>query len=285
MRRFVVCLGLSLVACGNKKNNAAPDVVRGVLHAPMDVPLPRTRDGWMIRGTFYSGEDVSTAVVLVHQLGSDRTEWGPLITRLGASPAVTVLAIDLRGHGASTTDPRNVRVGWQSFGSDTSRWRNTALDVVAAIEFLQTSNVHRIVVVGSSIGGSAALLAATGEPDSRETPHGPPVMALGWLSPGTDYRGVNTQTAMTRFLATGASLWMVAGEGDTQSVTSMASLVSTERAGVVREIFQSSLHGVALCNEDPTRWDRLDGWVRNVLGARTARSLDAGTADAQGNRP
>jgi fermentation-respiration switch protein FrsA (DUF1100 family) len=283
MRRFVVCLGLSLLACGSKKSSSATDVVRANTHTPMDVPLPRTRDGWSIRGTFYSGEDVSTAVVLVHQLGSDRAEWAPLIKRLGESPAVNVLAIDLRGHGASTTDPRNVRMSWPSFGNDAQRWRRTALDVVSALEFLRTSNVRRIAVVGSSIGGSAALLAAVGELDNPELQHELPVMALGWLSPGTEYRGVTTQMAMTRFLTTGASLLMIAGDGDPQSVTSMASLVSAERASVVREVLPSSQHGVALCNEDTTRWDHLDRWVRNVLGVHASRSADAGTYDAHSN--
>ncbi|MGX2995686.1 alpha/beta fold hydrolase [Streptomyces sp. JNUCC 64] len=86
-------------------------------------------------------------VVLLHGLAGHAGEWD-VIAR-GLSPRHRVVAVDQRGHGASERRP-----------GDVSRAAYVA-DVVAVVERL---GLERPVLVGQSLGGHTALLAAAAHP-------------------------------------------------------------------------------------------------------------------------
>ena len=112
-------------------------------------------------------------LVLGHQLGSDLCEWLPQARRF-AKAGYRVLVFDFAGFGDSQPGPDG-RV-------DT--------DVVAAAEQLRRRGVDRIVLVGSSMGGTAVLSAAT-----RIRP---PVAGVVSLSGPSGFGGVDAQGAMAR---------------------------------------------------------------------------------------
>ena len=70
-----------------------------------------------------------------------------------------VLAIDMRGYGASKDGPKELNAGYGS-----------PLDVLAAVRWLQASGVTRVSVIGGSMGADAAagasILAGAGEIDA-----------------------------------------------------------------------------------------------------------------------
>ncbi|MBN9140055.1 MAG: alpha/beta hydrolase [Micrococcales bacterium] len=81
------------------------------------------------------------ALVLVHGAGVDRGMWAPQLDTLGAA-GHRVIAVDLRGHGASTLDP-GVRV--------------TASDLLDdLVALLQHLALPSPVLVGHSLGGNLA---------------------------------------------------------------------------------------------------------------------------------
>ena len=86
-------------------------------------------------------------VILLHGLAGHAGEWDE--TAGGLSAAHRVLALDQRGHGRSERHPR-----------DLSREAYVA-DVAHLIELLQLAPV---VLVGQSMGGNTALLAAAAHP-------------------------------------------------------------------------------------------------------------------------
>src|SRR4030042_715479 len=77
--------------------------------ASEEVRFP-TSDGAEIAATFFrpQGKARVPAVVLLHQLGSDRHAWKALAQKLTLNN-YAVLAIDLRGHGESTQFDDRVR--------------------------------------------------------------------------------------------------------------------------------------------------------------------------------
>lgn len=234
---------------------------------PAVVQLPPALDQWRAAATYYPGADPDTGVVLVHQLGSDRSEWGPLVAKLQAGRAVSVLAVDLRGHGDSTRGPRDETVTWERFGTDRERWASTAYDVVAAVQYLRTEGARRVVVVGSSLGGSAALLAATGALGEYTAPPRSEIDGVAILSPGLAYRGVDIREPMQRYLQSRRPLLLFAGDQDRPSAEAVPVLVPGNLLGVEAEVFGGAReHGVSLCNAVPSRWDRVDAWVRRTLG-------------------
>ncbi len=262
----------------------APDagVVAAVPPRPVTTPMPQTSDGWRGVGTLWLGASGSQgAVLLLHQLGSNRSEWGMLVERLQQPPAVTVLAIDLRGHGESVTHgPESTRQTWESFGEDQALWNGLARDAQAAAQYLfEQGRVRSLVVVGSSIGASAAVAGLADE--AR-------VVGLAMISPGVDYHGVDIRDPMDRYVALRTfpprTLWMMAGEGDVESAQALTTLATTSPTALTTgaptiaierlRIAGSDAHGVALLNEparrpgDPhPRLDALERYIRTAVGA------------------
>jgi pimeloyl-ACP methyl ester carboxylesterase len=116
-----------------------------------------------------------TGLVLGHQLNSDLCEWLPQ-ARAFAKGGYRVLAFDFAGFGESQRGP----------GPDA----RVDTDVVAAAEQLRRRGVDRIVLVGSSMGGTAVLSAAT--------LIRPPVAGVVSLSGPSSFGGVDAAAAMRR---------------------------------------------------------------------------------------
>ncbi|OZD04345.1 3-oxoadipate enol-lactone hydrolase [Rhodococcus sp. 06-235-1A] len=91
-------------------------------------------------------------VVLIGSLGSDRSMWNPQIGPLSAS--AHVVAIDLRGHGASPVPPGPYSVA------------ELAEDVLALLDSLDLERVH---IVGLSLGGAVSQWIAIHRPERVRT--------------------------------------------------------------------------------------------------------------------
>ena len=85
-----------------------------------------------------------TAVVLAHMSVGDLCQWVPYARRL-ARQGVFVFPFDLRGHG---------------FSEGRQNHRRAAADVVAAVRAVRSLGARKVVVMGASLGGIAALVAA-----------------------------------------------------------------------------------------------------------------------------
>ena len=107
-------------------------------------------DGVQIEGSYWPGRRLEgPAVLLLHGINSSRasfTRHALWLNGLGYA----VLAIDFRGHGGSAAVPR-------TFGLYEAR------DAAAAVGFLRAKAPRRrIGVIGTSLGGAAALLGDNG---------------------------------------------------------------------------------------------------------------------------
>jgi WD40 repeat protein len=103
-----------------------------------------TADGVTLAGTLFG--DGNTAVILAHQgtPGADQQSWHPF-ARLLAEHGYTALTFDFRGVGQSG--------GKLVYG-------NLAIDVNAAVQFLQDQDYQHIICIGASMGGTACIRAA-----------------------------------------------------------------------------------------------------------------------------
>ena len=104
----------------------------------------RAADGTRIVGhRFGRGK---TAIVLVHQSGSDLCQWAPYAKRLAAL-GYSAIAFDLRGFGESQHRiyPASLRY---------------SADISAAVKEARRLGATRVVVVGASLGANAAIVGA-----------------------------------------------------------------------------------------------------------------------------
>ncbi len=93
-------------------------------------------------------EDNRLGVVVAHgMLSSKDSDKHRSICEAAASGGATALRFDFRGRGESDGDPSDLTVS------------NEVEDLLASIAFLRKRGRSRIAVVGSSLGGTVALLA------------------------------------------------------------------------------------------------------------------------------
>ena len=229
---------------------------------PEVLPEPRevrftTSDGVTISATLSAAASPDApAIVLVHQLGSTRAEWGAIERRLRAAPSLTTLAIDLRGHGASTSGSEGTALDWHSF--DQAAWAATALDVRAAFAFLRSAESgvrpSRIGAIGASIG-STAVIAAAAE-DAAIDP-------LVVLSPGRAYHGFDAITPAMRLEGRHVLTAVAREEQDGVDTANAIGRITTSQPILV----DGSAHGVALLEAAPGLDVRIEEFVRSSLVA------------------
>lgn len=105
-----------------------------------------SESGATIYGWFRKGEPGRGAVVLVHGIRGDRLQMLGR-ARVLAEVGMSVLLFDLQAHGDS--QGAAITFGWLE-----------SRDVRAAVEWMRTTcSPEKVAVVGSSLGGAAALLA------------------------------------------------------------------------------------------------------------------------------
>ena len=203
-----------------------------------------TVDGWKIKADYYEGEG-KTLLILMHMLGRDRTDWGSFPEELSAK--YSVLVLDIRGHGVSTTQGAEERT-WEDFV--TEDWTATPLDLVAAKAFLESEGVDtdRAVIIGASIGANIALRHAANENYVKE---------LVLLSPGVNYRGIMTSDAMARYH--GRAL-LVAAKDDSDSETSVRQLNTLGSAKKKLIIYEEGGHGTNLFKTTDVK-DEILSWL------------------------
>lgn len=270
MRSLLVAALVLATACSSERpepvpsrpTQPAPDPTPDPEPAPAaDPPLaePRevrieTEDGLTLVGDLRAAADPSAPlVVLIHQLGSTRAEWTPLIRRLG--PSFSTYAFDLRGHGQSNR--RGDReVSHASF--EASDWARLAEDVRTVLGHLREEEglqPRRVALVGSSIGSSAAIVAAASDPS---------VNAVVALSPGRAYRGIDAITPVAQL--GDRPLLVVASRGEAPSAEAAADMERIAPRGE-QLLVDGDRHGVAMWQSAPESLDRVVAFLREHLGS------------------
>jgi pimeloyl-ACP methyl ester carboxylesterase len=114
-----------------------------------------TSDGVQLSGRLFGPADAVVGVVLAHMLPADQTSWFPEAARLAAA-GYRVLTFDLRGYCP----------GGDGGCSEGQKDVNAApTDLTAALGFLSSDGPTRVALIGASVGGTAALMVASGRQD------------------------------------------------------------------------------------------------------------------------
>ena len=221
---------------------AVPPVAPTVLPTPSE-PTDFTftaPDGAQLSVTYYPPiVRPAPAVLLLHMLGRSKADWDSFARNL-QKQGYAVMAIDLRGHGASAGP-----VNWTKADDDTlTAWQTlTARPEVDA---------NRTAIVGASIGSNLALIA--GATESR-------IKAVVALSPGEDYHGLKPGDTIANFGE--RPVLLVASADDSYSFDTIRALAPKALAAEKKE-FTNAGHGTAMFVE-PTLEPFLIEWLnKNV---------------------
>ena len=215
---------------------------------PQEVSF-RTDDGVSIAGSVYLPGRPGPGIVLVHALGRTREDWNAVAVRL-ADGGFVVLAIDLRGHGASGPLPE---------GTSLEDLTKMVADVKAARAFLASRREAvpgRVGFAGASIGANLAILMGGIDPTVR---------SLALLSPGIDYRGLRPEAAMKKYGERPALI--VASQEDNYATISARQLGIAGPGIGIRDlrILNAAGHGTAMLVRQPDLASSLVDWFRRTL--------------------
>lgn len=146
-----------------------------------------TSDHLTLAGSFYASRKRAPAVVLVHDAGADRAQLDGIAQRLNKQ-GLSVLTLDLRGHGGSKT----AKLDWDKLDEEAraSLWQLAPRDLEAAAEWvLKQPGVHstNLSLVGYRAG--CALVARHAEGDEN-------VICMALLSPKAKDFGFDVEGAI-----------------------------------------------------------------------------------------
>jgi pimeloyl-ACP methyl ester carboxylesterase len=196
----LLALALAAVAAGAAENGT---VVRF-----------ETDDGVELVGHLFGTGPVG--VILAHMYPADQTSWFEF-ARLLAERGYTALTFDFRGYGESSGEKTIALID---------------RDLTAAYRFL-SGKVRQIVLVGASMGGTAALKVA-----SRE-----PVAAVITISSPLAFRGLEAAFDLPRVKV---PKLFIAGIGDRHAARTVKRMMDSAPDPKERELYDSPEHGTNL---------------------------------------
>ncbi len=166
-----VTAAIALVACGGSSEESSSDTATAEPEPPAtgdaggDAASTESQevefessDGVLIKGTLTpAGGEGGPAVILIHQFGSNRSDWdelSPILNERG----YTTLAYDIRGMGESTELAGGGTVDTQAGATYLDAF---PLDTEAAAELLRSElDPSAIGVIGASVGSNTAFVAS-----------------------------------------------------------------------------------------------------------------------------
>lgn len=214
--------------------------------------LLTAKDGVRIAGDHLNADQPRSAALLLHMMPATKESWSAFAFRL-SELGIASLAIDLRGHGASTQGPAGL-LDHKDFDDDMHQAKR--LDVDAGLTWLRDHHPGlRLLVVGASIGANLALRTAADHPD---------VAAVLALSPGLVYHGVAVEDAMPRLHAD-QRLLLAASREDAYAFASVEKLKDARTpARVETAVLDGAGHGMAVL-EDAVFAERAAAWLKAAV--------------------
>ena len=183
----------------------------------------KTKDSWEIHGTIYYAQNdkPDTGIILLHQLGSERSSYDSLIPLLHKEmPNADILAIDMRGHGESTN------IATYSKFKLAGDYRAMTKDVQGASEYLAFNRqiIGNYYVVGASIGSTTAINYAA--EDSA-------IQRVVMLSPGMNYKGVDITKSLEDYRK---RLLIVAAEFDSSAIDAQTAYTTSKSDSALKSL-------------------------------------------------
>jgi pimeloyl-ACP methyl ester carboxylesterase len=170
-----------------------------------------------------------TGVVLAHQRWFNLCSWIPF-ARILVRQGFKVLAFDFRGFGASP--PLAGRAG-----------RSLDLDVLAAADYLRRQGVERVVLVGSSMGATSALVVASEQPPAGMAP----IAGVVSISGPSRFYDMDAVAAVQHLRA---PLLLIASSGEGSYTPAARLLYHDARSHSKRLVLvPGTVHGIGLLQE------------------------------------
>lgn len=240
----VALVVVSLLAAACSPDQASIDAAALQGSSPVTF---RASDGVKLEGRVFGPNDATAGVVLAHGLSLDQSSWFTFADRLGDA-GYLVLTFDFRGYCPG--DERGCSGGAKDVGS-------TPGDLSAAVEEIRSQGARRVAILGSSMGGTATLVASASLGDRIE--------ALVTLSAPTQIEDLAAEPDVLQAI-TAAKLFM-AGTGDGTAAQAAEVFFEQSLQPKRYEILTTDDHGVAMLegNQGEASRNLILDWLAQYL--------------------
>ncbi|MCQ2739253.1 MAG: alpha/beta fold hydrolase [bacterium] len=218
-------------------------------------------DGFSLKATLTYPKDKTKkdfyTVVLLHSLGTSSQWWSDL-PELLLSKGYAVLAIDLRGHGASIYNKSLKKVSWT--GLTNTGYSKMPSDVMTIIndvkeENLQKTFFNKWAIVGSDLGGIVGVIAAD------KLNYKPETIVL--LSPVVSVKGLYVPVKIAQLDRT--DFLTISSVADNKAIESANYLKKFAQCGFTTYITQTNSTGMVLLKNDPELTKFISAWIEQYL--------------------
>lgn len=241
----VAVLGLA-AACGGgsapaTSTVAPPDEARPSAEGSAAHSIPTSGGGSLSAHVFAA--DPSRVAILMHMYAADQSAWYDAARQLGGG-GVSVVTFDFSGFGESAgeQDPATMET-----------------DVQAVIAFAQASGYEEIVLIGASMGGTAAITVAGAVDGPPEGVDG--VIAFSAPIEFGDLDATGPATALR------VPMLLVAAEGDTSALDSLGLIAEAARVPDGRRVVVAgAAHGTELLDSEAAAeiWLQVSGFLEVI---------------------
>jgi pimeloyl-ACP methyl ester carboxylesterase len=192
-------------------------------------------DGKTLHGSYFAASDgEGPAVLLLHQLYSNRSSWTPLMQPL-LDAGFKVLAVDLRGYGKTKG-----KIDWKAAQQDTLEWAGWLKG---------QPGVQSVALVGSSMGSNLALNGCAAVEGCKS--------AVA-ISPSLNYFNVTTDDA----LQAGFPALIIYADRDRYPAADMPKMLELGGERVTTIVYSGRTHGVDLFKEHDELAGQIVEWLK-----------------------
>lgn len=185
-------------------------------------------DGQTLFATYYPGES-GKAILLLHQLYTNRTSWDALIPQLQTA-GYSVLAPDLRGYGQTRGE-----INWRKAQQDTVLW----------MQWLNAQpGIRQISTLGSSMGANLAVIGCA---DANLA--GMDCPAVVAISPGLNYFGYTPITPVLEGGMSQRAVLLISSERDGYPARAVRELQDDMPDQIDVIWLEGNAHGMDLLDE------------------------------------
>lgn len=206
----------------------------------------RSGDFYIV-GEYVSSREDAPTLILLHGLGSVRQEW-ELLTNVLKENGFGYFVFDLRGHGESVKTVSGKERKFDEFrkiGAG-SEWEKMVNDLDSVIKYLvkeKRIKEENIILCGASLGANICLIY---------TSKNPKIKNIILLSPGWEYAGLKTESALKKIDFSKKKLLFASSPLDYYSYSSTRQLIKIVNSYGIEVTFlegKNAQHGVQMFEE------------------------------------
>jgi len=243
---FFLYICFVCISCSSKAESPSPYSVTLI-----------TEDGFSLVATLYvPAAKAPPGIILIHRYGGNRKLWEH-IAQILQQRGILVLALDLRGHGDSSTR-QGESIHYRQLPED--GWNDALQDVRAAKKMLleKGANPDNLAVGGEGLGAALALHYTLEDPDMQ---------GVIMISPGLESNGIANEAAIKQL--TDCPTLLIASEGDAYAATSATAL--NQAAPVYSELrtWSGGAHGVDVFAAHPEAIEFMLQWLHSIFASKT----------------